>query len=499
MKNIYTLIAFIYSGIVIGQVTSTTDYNAGLGTSVCSSIDNNALRFNPSNLGWQHHYYDHQFSLKVFSLNAALYSPVNIAFVKSHLFPFDDKINQLNSPLTEITESFEDNGRFDTTFSIADRNSWSNALQNKTSIHYNRVLFGASYVSPKLGTFAVQVSNEFFFQFQFSKDLADLFTLGKANPYFDTLQLTNGTLITNDYPNLSNDTLYDVVHAWSAHPKTIGQMMNGSNIRLLSTRYYSLGWGKSTNTFIPGWETYIGATFNFIQGRKIHDVRVLDNEYYYKNSSAISLSQSDFKQSPGAGASINLGLSFIREGKWFLGASLNNLGFIRWKDNQFNEVSSYNSTTDFEVFDQTFGKSPTTSFFYQWSFMKLGIKDSKDFNDSARFTTATAANFSFGTKRIITDYFNVSSDLVLPLNPNAIGNAQQPYISLGAELVAKKIGLTVGVNNYFSQLNVPMGITFGSRKSTCQFSITTLDMVNYFEKEKMQNLSLGASFSIRLK
>lgn len=498
MKQLIFLLASVISSLAVSQIQPLGSYNYGLGTATCTSIDYNALRTNPSNLGWQSKFYKHQFSFKIYDLNGSLYSPVNVSFFKNNLLPFDEKLENLNNAFSEITESYEDNARFDTTFTLNERLSWSNALQNKTAIQYHTILFGASYVSPKYGTFAIQVSNDFFFQFQCSKDIADLFTLGKANPYFDSLVLSNGTVIPNNYPNLSNDTLNDVVHAWSTQPKTIGQMMNGTNITLLHTRYYSFGWGKTFKTIVPGWQTYLGSTLNFIQGRKMHDVRVINNEYYYRNTSAVNFNQSDFKQSPGAGASINLGLTLIKDDKWFIGASLNNLGFIRWHDTKNSEVSSYNSTTDFEVFDQTFGKSPTTSFFNQWFFMKLGIKDSKDFNDSVRFTTPTAANFSFGGKRIFNQYLTASGDFVLPINKYAIGNLQQPYVAAGIECDLKYIGITVGVNNHFSQFNLPFGLSFGSRKAKYSFTLSTYDLVNYFEKQNMQNITIAGSFVIRL-
>lgn len=96
-------------------------------------------------------------------------------------------------------------------------------------------------------------------------------------------------------------------------------------------------------------------------------------------------------------------------------------------------------------------------------------------------------------------FISLSSDLILPINSKAIGSYQTPYIAFGADFLFSKIGFSTGINNNFDQLNVPFGLHFGSVKSRLVFTLSTMDLLNYFEGKNMQNITIATGMQVRFK
>jgi hypothetical protein len=306
-------------------------------------------------------------------------------------------------------------------------------------------------------------------------------------------------VVANQPSSYSNDTLAQIVHAFSNDTLTVGQQLNGSHFKALRTRNYSFGWGKDFKVLIPGWATYIGATFNFIEGQAYASWETRDNEFYLQSAKRVKRVNSDTFRNAGYGASVNLAMSLVKNDKLILGASLNNLGFIRWGGKLAGGATKYNSRDEKNVFDYPFGTSKYTSFYDQWAEANIYISTGENYEETGRFTTATAANLSLGSQWRVSRMFSLSSDVILPLNPRAVGNYRHPYVSLGAELVLKGIGFSTGVNNNFDQLNVPFGLTFGSIYSRCAFTLATNNLLNYFVDNTIKNNTLSAGMTLRFK
>ena len=506
MKQIYASLMMLITVKSFGQLNMPPNsYSAGLGTSITTNIDFAALLSNPSNLGWQHNYYKHQFSFKIFDVSGSYYSPVNANYILNEVVDADLMNDELTvktpfNTVGEILWSYNTKDfRHDTVFTLKERADMSKRLQEKSALSFNRVLFGASYVSPGHGTFAVQVSNEVYSNIQLSANAANLLLLGKVNPYFDSLVLANGTVIPNTYPSVSNDTLSQIVHAFSNNPITVGQQLNGSLFQFMKTRNFTFGWGNTYKELFAGWQTYIGASINFIQGGVYQDWKTIDNEFYMRDASEVTVENTNKKRSPGKGLSLTFGLSLIKNEKLILGASVRNLGGIRWKYSEENGVIDYNSKDDKLVFDYFFGASPDVSFDDQWAQSNLFISKGTNYTEKGKFYTATPATFAIGAKYLVAKPFYVSLDVITPIVQSVVGSMETVYAALGLELELNKFGLTTGINNNFGQFNVPFGITFGSKKSRFTFNISTFDLANYFRGKEMENLTIGAGLVYRAK
>ncbi len=491
------LLILIGGNQAFGQLSfSGNSNNTGRGTSVSNSIDYFCLNTNPSNLGWQSKYYKHKLSFKVIDITAYSASPVTARYL---INTATDKNSLPPALIRESLESYKDNVPFDTLWTVDDRLETRDILTEQSSLKFNRVWFAGSYTSEHYGTFAVQVNTEFNASFKLSENIANLFVLGKINPYFDSLVLASGDVIANDRLNYSNDTLSQIVHAFSNDTLTIGQQLDGSYFKSIYSRNYSFGWGNSYKMLIPGWETYIGATVNFIEGIRYVDWHTKDNVFYLQDAGEQSQEHTKFSRKISNGVSVNLGMSFIKNDKFILGASINNLGFMHWQQRKFSRTMEYNSLDDSTMFNYPFGVSKDKPFYDQWAEANIFIKASENYSEGSTFNTATAANFSLGSHWKPYPFLSLSSDIILPLNPNAVGSYRIPYVAFGAELTNGAVGLSTGINNNFGAVNVPIGLTFGSLNSLVSFTIATNNILNYFQDNHLKINTVSAGCVVRLK
>lgn len=498
MKYIIPLFLII-GQLSFAQVTFNGNSNTlGRGTGVSASIDYFAVNTNPSNLGWQSKYYAHKLAFKIFDFTTLAASPVSPRYAVN--MAMDQ--NLPSKTILEIVFSYDDEFTFDTTFPVQDRLEMRDMLMQSSTLKFNRILFGASYTSPNHGTFAIQVNNEITGSVRLSENTANLFMLGKINPYFDSLVLQSGQVIANDPMYYTNDILTQISHAFSNDTLTIGQQLDGSYFKGMRTRNYSMGWGKGFQLPVSGWETYLGATLNLIEGQEYYDWYAKDGDFFMKNVDNGRLGSSEVLRNPGFGTSVGVGVSFIKNDKWILGASLNNVGFIRWREKDPASVLMYNSVNDTNMFHYPFGTSDKESFYDQLYDANMAISLSPvgtNYLESGRFTSATAANLSLGAQWRVNRGIAFSSDLIVPLNPNAVGSYRFPYFALGAEVTSGTIGISSGINTNFNALNVPVGLTFGSLYSRLLFTLATNNILVLFQdNNKMRNNSLAVGMTWRL-
>ncbi len=480
------------------QVTGSSNSSTlGRGTGTAVNIDYFSLATNPSNLGWQSRFYKHKFAFKIFDFSVLAATPVTPRYLYNSAMDG----NIINKTVVESFYSYKDGGvGFDTTFSVEGRYELRDLLMKQSSLRYNRILVGASYVTKSHGTFAVQISNEINGSIQLSERTANMLTLGKVNPYFDSLVLSTGEVIANNSAAYTNETLGKVVHAFSNDSLTIGEQLDGSYFKGMKTRNFSIGWGNAYKEVIPGWETFIGVTLNIIQGQEFYDWESKDGEFYMRIASAGVVENTSRMKNPGLGTSVNLGVSFLKSEQFILGVSINNLGFIRWRDQGESSTSEYNSVNDKNMFHYPFGTSKDMSFYDQWveSNMFIATSPIENYEEGGTFTSATASTVNLGAQWKLNKAVSFSSDIIVPLNPNAVGSIRSPYFSLGAQATARLIGVSAGINSNFNKLNVPLGITFGSVYSAVSFTIATNDFTVLFQEGRTKNYSLSAGVVWRL-
>lgn len=482
---------------------SGSAFSFGRGTSVSTAIDYFALNSNPSNLGWQSQFYAHKFSFKIWDGSLMVKSKFTDN-LGANLRGFASGGSSLPlpgiKPIGEISWSYDESIPHDTLLTLDNRLTVRDYLTDRNEVKFNRTLFAGSYHHDKWGTFAIQVNNEIVGSLKFSQNLASLFTLGKVNPYFDSLVLSSGAVIANDPSLYTNSMLVDVVHAFSTDTLTFGEQATGSEIRLIKTRNYSLGWGNEVKQLFPNWQTFIGANLNVIAGNYFIDMVAKDNEFFWRGAgTSKNVGNSRGFHNPGYGASGSFGMSLIKEKKWILGASLNNLGFIHWRSTNYVTTTEYNSLNEENLFDYPFGTSKDTSYYDQWAAAGLYLSEGENYQEGGRFTTATASNLSLGGQWKANRHIALSADVILPIIPKAIGSYRTIYLAVGTEFEFAHFALSMGMNNNFQQFNLPVGVTFGGLNSMVACTISTMNVLGFFQSTETSTKALAAGLVFRFK
>ena len=497
-------LALLNEGSSMAQTNfSGSAYAFGRGTGVSTNIDYFALNSNPSNLGWQSEFFQHKMSFKVWDASIAVKTKFTNNLI-SNLRDYQAEQGPLPlpgiKPIGEITWSYDENIPQDTLITLENRLKMRDILAERNVFKFNRTFFAGSYHHEKWGTFAIQVNNEITGSFKFSKNLASLCTLGKMNPYFDSLVLSSGQVVSNDPTLYSNSLLVDVVHAFSVDTLTFGEQVNGSEIKLINTRNYSIGWGNEVRQLFPNWQTFLGANLNLIAGKNFIDMETRDNEFFWKGAGASRpVPNSRGFRNPGYGFSGSFGVSFMKEKKWILGASLNNVGFIHWRSTKYNSIIQYNSLNEENLFDYPFGTSKDTSYYDQWATAGLYLSGGENYQEGGRFTSATAGNLSLGAQWKPHRMISLSADVILPIIPKAIGSYRTPYVAVGTDFVFNNFGFTMGVTNNLQQFNVPMGVTFGGINSLVAFTISTMNVLGFIQEMTESSISVSSGLILRFK
>ena len=362
-------------------------------------------------------------------------------------------------------------------------------------------LFAFSLKTEKAGGFAFSIRDRVNWFSNFNQTASEIMFLGKLAPYFETLQLTDGSTIANTPANTNGIPDADIAFGFTNSPTKFSAIFEGSKIAFSWMREFNVSYGI---TLIKN-ETYdisFGAGAKYLQGiatMKLSATNgVLEAQTAISpgfgidygvaastNPSALPSSSSFPPKGVGAGVGFDVGISAVMNEKLKIGFAINDIGSITWTGNVYqgadNDLANLASGgfDSFNFFSQAQNITGANGVM-QWS----GEKESTD-------KLPTVARF--GTSYLISEKIEVGADMVLPLN-DAPSNFERPMIGLGGDFkVAPMLTLSSGFNtggNY--GFNIPMGVTVGIAKNVWEVGIATRDVITYFTKDRpMVSASFG--------
>jgi hypothetical protein len=483
----------------------------GMGGGYMFNINDGALNTNPSLLGWQTTRYKHKFDISLYDFQASAFSPTaslgvrrlstnsielqgeneNLAVDFTDMLVWDEMISSYDY----ATQTYY---TYDTLASREFRDEYKASLMKENTVNWSRKLLGFTYISDGHGTFSFKLSEETNAQFKLSENFSDLWAYGKTSSYFDSLVLIDGTHLANDSSNYQNEILNQVYLGFSNDTLTISDILEDSNFEFLQTRKYSFGWGKEFLIAKDGRRLFLGGNLNVIEGlRMIQILNEAEGLTIANFDGPSSLERR--KRNAGLGASISLSGTLSFKEKLDMSFGVNNLGFIHWKRRSGDGAIGVYSQENQEYSDFAYGVSPTVFFNDQ-------LQDSANFNwtsvavdlQDASIYRATASNVHFGIRYQLGSKFAIGTSVIQPINPSAVGNLKKTLVNFNYELTLKKFTFFSGLNNRGSTLQMPMGLSIGSRTSRIEAGVSIADLLGLVQKSKDSNFSIGVGLKYRI-
>ncbi|HEX8326789.1 MAG TPA: DUF5723 family protein [Hymenobacter sp.] len=281
----------------------------------------------------------------------------------------------------------------------------------------------------------------------------------------------------------------------------VSTVLDGTSIQLAATSEYNISYGVNVLDK-PGVKVSVGAGYRYIQGLGIADVRadggslyafsalapVFDVNYgaLANNPNFNSINDSGLFNSVGQGHGFDLGVA-LEVGKLVrLGASVTDLGSMKWTGNVV--------TANDQRLQQTTSQGVDTYNFVD------EIAKQFDTNGQSLFTyeaarerkAALPGKVRLGGGVRVSSLFEAGLDVTLPLNKVA-GNLTAPFVGLGVDFkpvnwVRLSSGLSGGAGY---GTNLPLGITLVS--SVWEAGVSSRDVLGYFS-DKSPHYSIAAGF-----
>jgi hypothetical protein len=440
----------LFAQIDLGMPSATG--KGGAATALLRNFD--AIGINPSALGWYNNY---RLSVGVFNFGLAAQS----------------KALDMPSLRKAITSPND-------TFTTAQKNEYVRLFSDPQGLNLQAHLAwaSASVFFPKLGGIAVNVRDRTFGHVGLNHNAADIIFNGRNAAVFQD---------TNTYH------------------KTIGQLLDSTNISYLHYRELNIAYGRrlfATGDDLDNGEKTVqvfgGVGFKLLWGFGNIDARAENNTLTghasFSNDYSINYGaiQNFTPQSGdllfhavGKGTAIDLGTTIILNGKIRIAVAATDIGSITWTNNQL-------LTTDTTMTPPDTSNTGINS----WN---LGSQSSYVFSSNGLFNYTPGPDFKsklpsrlrigYGMKigRIV----EVGADAVIPMNDVSV-NLAHPYFAFGGEVnIAGFVKLSTGVSgNADWGWSVPFGATVGLG-GFVEVSAATGDVLSYFAKSDNPMLSVA--------
>jgi len=409
----------------MAQIAFGSPSAAAMGGAVTATVkDWEAIEINPANLGWSS---NHTLSMSIANVG------VNIQDNALSL----TKLKQLQPAL----DSMNGHG----IIPPAQRQQMIDAMSAPGGINLTASITWAaiSFSIPKIGGFAVNLTDELFVHAQLGQNAAKVIT-----DLWDNDSTGIAALLKQD-PDLFTNNPTTLLSGSSAGGYHYRELNIDYGRKLLSINVHGHGTGgasfenseylgaksKTSDTISSPLVIYGGFGVKPIWGLGDYNGNIVGTQnteegtYVYANPNYTNNMLGKVFMANGRGFGVDLGLSASYK-KWKLGMSAIDLGKITWQNNTF-----LNTTVIFPAVDTLYN---------------IIQKNSKAFNYFTRrgngpnYTTQLPSKFRTGVSYQMSKGILLSGDLVAPLN-SVEGNLQHPYVAVGAHI------------NLFNLMNVSIG------------------------------------------
>lgn len=480
--------------LAAGLLLSLSDYaqqefssfcNTGHGGATTFATDYQATGIAPQNLGWAPKY-EKKFTMGFSEFGGSLHSE---ALKK-------DELRQVLSDLiTGGGQKFTYQEKMDAARNFAETGFTMNA---------DLSAYGISLQTARAGGFAFRMNDHFQFTSTLGTTAADLLFLGKTSSVFDSLliQLPSGaTDYIANHENLDPDTVKMVLLGKMSVPRMLSAILDGTEMTMMYYRDFNLSYGKKIFGD-SSFALYGGVGIKYVQGIALLNLKAENNQltgysalspafgidYGTAAAAANTVSGTGFPpKSVGSGFGFDIGAN-ITIRKFKLGASMINMGSIKWTGNVYELQDTLLTSTENEGMDSYNIFSQFKKFFgNNGGLFQLKGQQSK--------TTSLPGMIRAGASIGIGKIAEVGIDCILPTNNTVPGSIENPIIGFGGDIYAApwikfQAGFLTG-GLYGTQ--IPLGVIFIAPSGKYEAGIASRDAITFFT-QKGPTISLSTGF-----
>lgn len=477
--KIYLLIGFIsITGLTFSQTQGVAYSTVGKGVATPFVTDYQALGINVSALGYRQRYENKRFTSGTSEFAFTVYSDsLN-----------SKKLNNLTSTLYQAAV----NKSPDQIDLKRQQEAVANYAQTGIGVNVDYNWLGFSFQTKKFGGIAFNIRESYRWYSKFNDQTTDLLFRGKLSSIFDTLTVVYGSDTTRIANNntISQDTLSHVIMGSINSPIRLSTLTNGSNIQMLWTRSYNLGYGRRLFGKDSVFEVYAGIGGRYITSMAMFDMRSDESGLYMYSSitskfdidypavggSNVISRKSGLAPVVGSGYGVDLAASIVVLNSLKVAVAVNNIGSVTYKRNVY------------KVKDTLFGDFALNGINSEDITKTVNqlIRDNGIFTlqGQEKYKVINASDIRFGVSFEPKKFIRIGADFVAPFNRENPGSIQNPVYSVGGDIIPVKwLQLSVG---YFGggvyKNNIPLGITFILRNGAYECGVASRDMLSFFAK-----------------
>lgn len=494
MKRTFSFFSFVFlSSSLFAQTQGIAYPSVGKGVSTTFLTDYHCLGINSSALGWGTGYEDKKFTMGSSEFGFGMYSDaLTSAKLKNLSSAIKDQISGKSPSIADLN---------------AQKLAAADYVEAGVSIFLDYNWAGFSFQNKKFGGIAFNIHENYSYYSKFNKQLTDLVFRGSSSNLFDSLTVVIGTDTTHiaNRPDISQDTLSNVVLGTLSVPLHLNQLTMGSQVKMVWNRSYNFGYGRKIFGKEEKFELFGGIGGRYIQSMAMFNLEsTVEGLTMYSaitpsfnidygsiattNPSNFSAGSGKLPKAVGDGYGVDFSASILIFKKLKVAMSVNNIGQVTYnrnvytvKDTLFTDLS-VNGLVDYDV-TESINKLLTTGGILSLKGQeKYVLKNASDFRFGASFQVSKAVHFGF--------------DMVAPFNKENPGSIKNPVYSFGGEFrPVKWIALSCG---YFGggvyQNNIPVGINFILRNGAYEFGISSRDALTFFTQNR-HNISAAFGFA----
>jgi hypothetical protein len=405
-----------------GQPELSSFAGMGSGIPTVSLSDYQTLGINPANLGWSKN--GKMINLGLAEVGFMIYSePLKKALV-NELFNKDKVFSELEKE--EAIRNFTD---------------------SKLLISLSAMYGGVSFYDPKIGGFAFNVRERFFWNSNLNSMSAEFLFKGYNSEFFDTLIQQGDTIGVAKTLQMVSD------------------VFRGTRIQLHWLREYNFGFGRQLVNN-DNFTCYAGVGIKYLSGYAVfeygyenHDLVAYSAinpsfEINYSVPSPSLIKGNDF-QNVGHGFGFDVGSTFVIHNRIKLGLAVCDIGSITWDGNVYRGHDGLLETIE------TSGLENYANIYEQVSNISLENTDWGNWEGLDELTVNLPTNLRAGASYLIGQKAEVGGDMYLPLNEEP-GNFEKIIAGVGGRFKPLPwFELSAGIvsGGYFG-VAVPLGFSF---------------------------------------
>ncbi len=477
MKRVVPLLFLLLPSLSFAQIDFGSPSAAAMGGAVTATVkDWEAIEINPANLGWSS---NHILSMSIANVGVSMQD--NALSL--------NKLNQLKPALDSL------NGHG--IIPPAQRQQMIDAMSAPGGMNLTASITWAaiSFSIPKIGGFAVNLSDELFVHAQLSpsaaKVIAEVWDQDSAG--YAALLKQDPDLFTNNRTSLLSGSSAGGYHYrelnidYGRKLLTINIPGHGTGAASFENSAYLNSKSKTSDTISNPLIIYGGFGVKPIWGLGDYNSSIVGSEnyeegsYVYADPNYTNDMLGKTFTANGRGFGVDLGLSASYK-KWKLGMSAIDLGKITWQNNSFE-----NAAVIFPAIDTLYN---------------IAQKNSKAFNyftargNGANYTTQLPSKFRTGLSYQLSKGILLSGDMVAPLN-TVEGNLLHPYVAVGAHInLFNLMNVSIGYAGEKEFPNVVPAGVFVALMGGFEVFIATDDLLAYINQSSGRVISAEAGIKL---